>query len=74
MRAAMRGYDRDHVRDLQFGGKDALNNLQWLERSENRSVGAQAKVHRMKYGYVQVEDLDPLNDKSRVNMVSRISR
>ena len=73
VRAAMRGYDLDHVRDLQFGGKDALNNLQWLERSANRSVGAQAKAHRMKYGYVQVEDLDSLNDKSRINMVSHTS-
>ncbi len=51
VRAAMRGYDLDHVRDLQFGGKDASDNLQWVESSANRSVGAQAKAHQIKYEY-----------------------
>ena len=73
MRAAMRGYDLDHVRDLQFGGEDASDNLQWVERSENRPVGAQAKVHRMKFDYDRAQNLEFMDEQSRVDMVSRIN-
>lgn len=39
VRAAMKGFDLDHARDLQLGGRDAHENLQWLEKSANRSAG-----------------------------------
>ena len=35
------GYDVDHLRDLQLGGSDALNNMWFLNSSVNRSLGAQ---------------------------------
>lgn len=41
------GYDVDHVRDLQLGGKDVLKNMRPLEKSVNRSLGAQIR-HRIK--------------------------
>lgn len=34
-------YDLDHKTDLQLGGVDHKVNMQWLDRSVNRSVGAQ---------------------------------
>ncbi|MBC9731197.1 HNH endonuclease [Streptomyces sp. TRM68367] len=33
--------DADHLIDLQLGGADALENLWALDRSVNRSLGAQ---------------------------------
>lgn len=35
------GYDVDHVVDLQIGGRDDMMNTQLLDRSVNRSLGAQ---------------------------------
>lgn len=35
------GYDVDHIVDLQLGGKDTLENMRPLDRSVNRSMGAQ---------------------------------
>ena len=44
IREELRKYDLDHTRDLQVGGlDDAESNMQWLERSVNRSVGAQLR-------------------------------
>ncbi|MDO4239241.1 MAG: HNH endonuclease signature motif containing protein [Micrococcus sp.] len=70
VRRAMRDYDLDHVRDLQFGGTDTADNLQWLERSANRAVGAQSKVHRERFDYETSEDADAFDEKSRVSKVS----
>jgi DNA replication initiation complex subunit (GINS family) len=41
--------DADHLIDLQLGGADALSNLWALDRSVNRSLGAQiaARVTQM---------------------------
>jgi hypothetical protein len=39
--AAAIGKDVDHIQDLRLGGADAEHNLQLLDRSVNRSVGAQ---------------------------------
>ena len=36
--------DVDHTKDLQLGGKDALDNLNPLDGSVNKSLGAQVKV------------------------------
>ena len=35
------GYDVDHVIDLQLGGADVIVNMEPLDRSVNRSLGAQ---------------------------------
>ena len=70
VRRAMRDYDLDHVRDLQFGGTDTADNLQWLERSANRAVGAQSKVHRERFDYETSKDADAFDEKSRVSKVS----
>ena len=35
--------DIDHIIDLQLGGKNELSNLSPLDRSVNRSLGAQIK-------------------------------
>ena len=47
--------DVDHIHELQLGGKDVDSNLQALDRSVNRSVGAQIKHqikgHRTGTGY-----------------------
>jgi hypothetical protein len=36
-----KGVDVDHILDLQLGGKNLIGNLQLLDRSVNRSFGAQ---------------------------------
>ena len=41
------GMDVDHIVDLQLNGKDALSNLQMLDRSTNRSIGPQIS-HQIK--------------------------
>lgn len=47
--------DVDHIHELQLGGRDVDSNLQALDRSVNRSVGAQIrhqiKGHRTGTGY-----------------------
>jgi hypothetical protein len=43
MREELSGFDLDHKVDLQVGGKDTGKNMQWLEKSVNRSVGAQLR-------------------------------
>lgn len=35
------GYDVDHIIDLQLGGKDNVTNMRPMDRSVNRSMGAQ---------------------------------
>lgn len=44
--------------------------LQWLDQSANRSVGAQVKFHKEKYGYEVVKDLDSLTPDSTVEVVT----
>ena len=36
-------YDLDHKVDLQLGGKDDLDNMNWLRKDVNRSFGSQLK-------------------------------
>ncbi|GAA1349520.1 hypothetical protein GCM10009595_08420 [Falsarthrobacter nasiphocae] len=43
VRKALKGYDLDHKVDLQFGGKDRVDDLQRLDQSVNRGVGAQLR-------------------------------
>ncbi|MDR6892217.1 hypothetical protein [Falsarthrobacter nasiphocae] len=43
VRKTLKGYDLDHKIDLQLGGLDEIPNLQWLDQSVNRSVGAQLR-------------------------------
>ncbi|MFC4806592.1 HNH endonuclease [Falsarthrobacter nasiphocae] len=43
VRETLKGYDLDHKVDLQLGGKDSLDNIQWLDMSVNRSVGSQLR-------------------------------
>ena len=43
--------DVDHIIDLQLGGNNSLSNLQALDRSVNRSLGAQ--ISRAIRGYDQ---------------------
>ena len=38
---APEGYDVDHIIDLQLGGADDISNMWFLDRSVNRSMGAQ---------------------------------
>jgi hypothetical protein len=38
-------YDIDHTHDLQLGGADAPDNLAYLHRSVNRSIGAQVSQY-----------------------------
>jgi hypothetical protein len=40
-KTVLRGTDVDHIVDLQLGGSDDLHNLEPLDRSVNRSLGAQ---------------------------------
>lgn len=72
VRAAMKGFDLDHARDLQLGGKDEAENLQWLDKSANRSAGSQVRHHRDKYGYSPVDDLDALSAESHDALISRV--
>lgn len=44
LRRELKQYDLDHTRDLQVGGTDDYReNMQWLDHSVNRSVGAQLR-------------------------------
>ncbi len=47
-----------------------MDNLQWLERSANRAVGAQSKVHRERFDYVPTKGDQKMTPKSRVRKVS----
>lgn len=38
-------YDIDHWIDLQLGGADEASNMHWLDRSVNRSLGAQIQQY-----------------------------
>lgn len=67
---AVRDDNLDHVRDLQFGGTDTPDNLQWLERSANRAVGAQSKVHRERFVYVPTKNKRKFTPNSLVSKVS----
>lgn len=69
VRKAMKQFDLDHKRDLQLGGKDEAENLQWLDKSANRSAGSQVRHHRDKYGYESAERLQELDDRSRIDEV-----
>lgn len=42
-----KGYDVDHIIDLQLGGLDDISNMVPLDRSVNRSLGAQI-MHAIK--------------------------
>ncbi len=43
MRDVLKDYDLDHKADLQLGGKDLLDNMNWLKKDVNRSFGSQLK-------------------------------
>ncbi|WP_180537305.1 HNH endonuclease signature motif containing protein [Micrococcus luteus] len=69
IRDALEKYDLDHKRDLQLGGKDAASNLQWLDQSANRSVGAQVKNHKDRYNYRVAKDIFRVNPRDRIDDV-----
>ncbi|SJN19143.1 hypothetical protein FM125_02480 [Micrococcus lylae] len=43
LRDELSKYDLDHKVDLQLGGKDDLDNMNWLRKDVNRSFGSQLK-------------------------------
>ena len=43
LRDELSEYDLDHMVDLQLGGKDRLDNMNWLRKDVNRSFGSQLK-------------------------------
>ena len=48
------GKDVDHILDLRLGGRNVLDNMQLLDRSVNRSFGAQIG-NAIRHGYIEVE-------------------
>lgn len=52
LRKNLADYDLDHKVDLQVGGKDLPQNLQFLNRAVNRSVGAQLRNQKAKGQFV----------------------
>lgn len=43
LRDVLENYDLDHKVDLQLGGLDHLDNMNWLKKDVNRSFGSQLK-------------------------------
>lgn len=52
IRDNLRHYDMDHKIDLQLGGSDSEDNLQFLDKSVNRSVGSQMNREMANKGFV----------------------
>ncbi|WP_047692591.1 hypothetical protein [Kocuria sp. ZOR0020] len=68
-KAMLAKYDLDHKTDLQLGGVDHQANMQWLDRSVNRSVGAQIRGQRIKNSWdVAIKRGDGTGQK--INMVT----
>ncbi|MCB4208545.1 HNH endonuclease signature motif containing protein [Arthrobacter sp. UM1] len=69
LQTELHNFDLDHKRELQLGGKDSMENMQWLHKTVNRSFGAQIRLERARGEFVVDDPSNPNQKGTRVNAV-----